>query len=1074
MLINPLSRPLDLIGDKAVNYIQDERRSIVNVDDRIFVPVYGPFYADSLEILDVTTGKVLKKNKDYQLLHLIKEATDASAKSVYAVIMITKQTITDIRYSYRVIGGRYSDLSGLYKDTIKLYANYKRPVFFTEITGLPNEFPPVPHTHHLFDLNGLGELVNALDLVINAIHSKDFQNWINVYTYLNAKIKDFNTYSKQVFSEIQESMNALIIKCGPFVGEYWAFANNVNPNTEYPFGDWERKGNYLLSGQMANDPSPLGSYEIASGYGLQAKCVAWWKFVKQRSNVSFKLTSNKDTINEGESVTFTLAVTGGVTGGENYKYTIGGVINQTGDFVINSSGLASLTITVPVDSNTNTIRNLNIKLTDYPFVYKDVEIIDVVKDGTYSIGFYKDQYGLVPTSAIDEGEYGYVVVKTTGIPNGTILQVITNGTVTNDDLYNPIPPTLTVNDNLAIIEIHPKLDFLTEGTEYLRVGVSSNNVVVPDVSTFFYIRDTSKTVTMDVYFANTTTSISELLETNEGSTIYLIIKTTNVLDNQPVLLQWSGSVDNSDFTNALPTSVNVINNSAVIPITVKLDETTEGVEILDVNVSLSTVFNMDKSIMLMDTSKGSGIDIRYSSNSIGTNSLVSVKEGDICYLVIRTDNDSFNGLLNLVWAGSATADDFLSELPVTIDIKNGYGFIKILVNPDETTEGNETLSVRVLKPNTSELLATQSVNIIDTSTSPTYSISFVNEQYQNITQTNEGDSIYALVETTQIVDGTVYYVQTLISDKEATSINNDVIDNVPTTIVIRDGKALLPINLKKNETINGDRNIQVRLKEGSINGNIIISGQLLLKDTSVVPTYTARWSSSFNTINNITSASAGQTIYLHIKTTSLATATPIYLEYGGAGLGQANLPNDFLQAHSSELLPRIVRVDSSGNAVVPIVISKTLLGNEALVIRLSLSRNASNVAPFLTSTLNLTKPTYALSFASNQAGSTTISTTKEGNTIYGVLRTTNVPNNTTFDIKVRIGNEDATVKNKDVTEEITRSITVINNIATFPIKLAKDNIVEGTEQLDFHLLYDYIAKDEVDTTFATATIPVTE
>ena len=134
----------------------------------------------------------------------------------------------------------------------------------------------------------------------------------------------------------------------------------------------------------------------------------------------------------------------------------------------------------------------------------------------------------------------------------------------------------------------------------------------------------------------------------------------------------------------------------------------------------------------MDTSKGSGIDIRYSSNSIGTNSLVSVKEGDTCYLVIRTDNDSFNGLLNLVWAGSATADDFLSELPVTIDIKNGYGFIKILVNPDETTEGNETLSVRVLKPNTSELLATQSVNIIDTSTSPTYSISFVNEQYQNI------------------------------------------------------------------------------------------------------------------------------------------------------------------------------------------------------------------------------------------------------------------------------------------------------------------------------------------------------
>ena len=1076
MLINPLSRPLDLVGDKDTNYVQDETHDIVETADRIFVPVHGPFYRDSLEIIDAVTVKKLVEGEDYKVLHLLQEITKLSTKEVFAVIYVTKKEISKISISYRLPGGKYSDLSGLYRDLIQSYGDYRKPVYWSETLGLPELYPVVPHKHSIMDLVEVGELTTALDLVINAIYSQDFENWVKVYDYLDEKIKAFYDYKDNIFGNLELRTNALLAKASPFPKEFWFFKESIDPNVDYPFGTWERRGDYLLYGQMPNETNPLSTFPVPSGAGLRARQVALWQYIKHTSILTHKLTVDKSSVPEGGSVTFTLTTTGGV-GGEIYRYAVSGALNQLGEIVVNSFGVGTATISVPINVNTNGLRKLKFTLVDQPFIFKEVDVIDVVTGPWFTIGFYKDQYGLSGTSTIVEGETGFVVVKTTNVPDGTVLNMIYEGNVDNSDLTISLPTNVTVYDNIAAIQVSPRLDKISDSNKYLRVGISVDNVIIPSVATTLYIRDTSRTATAITYWTNTPNSIIPVISSQEGSIGYLIIETTNIPTTVNASLTWSGSTLVSDFTNSLPTTV-LIDSSGrtIVPINFKADNLTEGLEVLDVTVSIGTDFEMNASIYIDDVSRNDNIDMRFSTNSIGTNNLSTVNEGSSIYLVIKTEDIPGEGKLKLVWSGSAGVYDFLTELPEYLVIKENYGYLNIIINTDNLTENIETLSVAVYDQAQTTLLATQSLIIIDSSTSPTYEILFsgANGKLMPVDSAKEGDVIYGVIKTTQIPDGTVMFIETLIGDQLATYVNGDVLSDVPKTVVMDAGYAYFPIHLRMDERQDGDKNILVRLRKDSPNSDVLTTGTILVKDTSVIPTYSLNWSAVYDKVTPITSAFAGQTIYAHIKTTSIAAGTALYLEYGQAGIGGVNLTTDFLQAHSSDILPRIVRIDGEGNAIVPITISKTLLGDIGLNLRLSLSRESTNATHVLTSVLPIGKATYAVTFASNPSGTATITNAKEGDTVYAVLHTTNVPNNTVFDVHVRIGNESALTINNDVSVDVSTKLTVVNNIGTVPITLVNDGIGEGIEQIDFHILYDHMSKDEEIIYFVTQTINLLE
>ena len=1076
MLINPLLRPLDLVGDKDVNYVQDESHEILETADRIFVPVHGPFYGKSLEVIDKVTMKKLVLGEDYKVLHILKEITKLSTKEVFAVIYIIKKEVSKVSISYRVPGGKYTDLSDLYRDLIKNYASYRKPVYWSEILGLPLVYPVVPHKHSIMDLVELGELTSALNSVINAIYSNDFENWLKIYEYLDGKLKVIKDYKSDIFASIELRANALLEKSSPFLKEFRFFNDTINPNAEYKYGVWERRGDYLLYGQMHNEASPLSTFDVPAVTGLQARQVALWQYMRHTAIMTHKLAVNKTAVLEGTNVTFTLTTTGGA-GGEIYKYVLSGAMHTTGEVTLNSSGVATLVVNVPTDPNTNGLRKLTMTLVEHPYVSKEVDVNYVAVGPQYRIGFYSDQTGLSSIDTVNEGGTGYVVIKGEGVPDGTVVNLIYNGDLTSDSLTVPLPVTVTIYDNRAAIQISPRLDKISDGNKYLRVGISLDNVIVPSIATMLYVRDTSKTPTAITYWTASATGMVPILSAQEGSIVYLVIETTNIPNTTNAKLTWSGSTSAADYVQTLPNTITISEtNRTVLPIILKADNLTEGLEVLDVLVGIGTDFQMNASIYVEDTSRNDNIDVRFSTNSIGTNSLSTVKEGTSIYLVIKTEDIPGEGKLKLVWSGTATIDDFATELPDTIDIKDNYGYLNIIVKADNLTEGDETLAVAVHDQAQTTLLATRSLTIVDTSTAPTYEVLFsgTSGKVTPITEATESDVVYGVIKTTQIPDNTVMFIETLIGDKLATYANGDVLIDVAKTAVIDAGYAYFPIHLRMDERKDGDKLITIRLRADSPDAEILTTNQLMVKDTSVIPTYNLQWSSTYDKVTAISAALAGQTIYAHVKTTSIVPGTALYLEYGQAGIGGTNLPTDFLQSHSSDILPRIVRIDGEGLAIVPIKISKTLVGNVALNLRLSLSRVVSNATHVITSVIPITKPTYTPSFASNPSGTTTITSATEGQTIHAVLRTTNVPNNTVFDVHVRIGNEVALASNKDVTTNVATKLTVVNNIGTIPIITVNDGVGEGTEQIDFHILYDHMSKDEEIIYFATQTINLLE
>ena len=1077
MLINPLPLPLDLVGDKETNYIANESHDIVSGADRIFVPARGPFYTGTLVVRDKTTSRLLVPNVDYKSLHLIKEVSTISGKEVCAALYITKKEISGVTIEYRVPGGKYTELSGLYIELINNYGNTRKNVKWDQILGLPVKYPTVPHTHHYLDIRDIGEAVSAADLIINAIYSRDFDKYLELYEYVNTKVAELNTYKAGKFAEIEEAGNRILAKASPYPKEFWLWRRAVDPNVEHPFGTWERRGDYLLYGQMANGNNRFGTFSVKSGPGLVAEKVSLWQYMSHNQALSHSITANRTYVDEGQSITFTLTVTG-VPAGTVLPYKLSGAMTGTGEFVTNAAGIATVTITTPVDNNTTGTKTLRMALANKEYIFKEVGVNDVVKGSKFSIALYSDQGGITNIGSVTEGSTAYIVVKTTAIPNGTIMSMIYGGNIVNDDLVVPLPDTVTINNNKAVIEISPKANQRTDGTRYISVGGSLDNYIIPSAATIVYVRDTSKDINGDVIWSNTDTGTSGIMSVSEGGSAYLVINTYNVSAGTPITLRWSGGTDASDFASSLPTSINAsATGKTALQISPKMDNVNEGIELLTVEVLVGTFSIGEATIMIDDTNSDSSLNIRFSTNSLGTNNTTEVKEGTGIYLVATTEDIPDLGFLRLEWVGTTNDDDFLTALPTEMPIKENNGYVNILINPDNLTEGTETLTV-IIRSENNVILGTRSIAILDTSTTPTYEI--IMSKTNNVSTAthassfNEGDILYAIIKTTQVPDGTTVYLDTLIGGVAATTVNRDVLYDVPKYITINDGHAIVDVHLSKDERADGVKNITMRLKEGGPNGELLATKTSNIADTSVVPTYSVRWTRDNNGSVNATSATAGQTVYAQISTTSLAAGTVIYLEYGGAGLGVDNVASDFLQKHSSTMLPRLVRVDSAGKATVPIVISKTLLGTVDLNLRLSLFRNAARTQSVHTSNLVVTKATYNITFSTNSNGTNPITTAREGQTIYAIIKTTNVPNNTIFDMHTRIGDEVARASNNDVTETVGTTVKIVNNIGSLPIKLKSDNVREGVEQLDVHILYDHMNKDTEMVYFATNTINITE
>lgn len=220
---------------------------------------------------------------------------------------------------------------------------------------------------------------------------------------------------------------------------------------------------------------------------------------------TYVLTANKSTMNEGESVIFSLTTTK-LDPGTIIPFTITGITvaditadSLTGNFVIDATGKASLTIVTIADYVTEVNMNMVVTL-DNLGISQSVTLNDTSRTPSYNIGWYSDAAGNNAITQINEGSTAYAVIKTQFVPNGTIVNVTLSGTgVTASDFTNSnLSGNITINNGIGYIAWTPISDNSTEGTEIVTVTAKIGNNTVS--SKILSIIDTSETPLSEAIF----------------------------------------------------------------------------------------------------------------------------------------------------------------------------------------------------------------------------------------------------------------------------------------------------------------------------------------------------------------------------------------------------------------------------------------------------------------------------------------------------------------------------------------------------------------------------------------------
>ena len=118
----------------------------------------------------LTLGPLLTAGVDYVPTMLQQDATRVSGKEVCQIVVITNQTLLgDVVLEYQAVGGDYSVSSDALEQLIETLNLDDRPVQWGEIIGLPSQYPPVDHLHHIQDFKGFGHIIDAIDELRNTM-----------------------------------------------------------------------------------------------------------------------------------------------------------------------------------------------------------------------------------------------------------------------------------------------------------------------------------------------------------------------------------------------------------------------------------------------------------------------------------------------------------------------------------------------------------------------------------------------------------------------------------------------------------------------------------------------------------------------------------------------------------------------------------------------------------------------------------------------------------------------------------------------------------------------------------------
>ena len=378
-----------------------------------------------------------------------------------------------------------------------------------------------------------------------------------------------------------------------------------------------------------------------------------------------------------------------------------------------------------------------------------VTVLDTSITIGYDVYFSSSSTGADRISQVSEGGTCFLIVKTVGVANGTVLGLGYSGSVNSDDFVNARASNVTINGNVGYVQYQIKQDRDTDGNESFVVTVSAGTTT-PTAS--ITVLDTSQAPTASAFWSSNAAGTSPVLQVLEGNSVWLIIDTVGINNGERLTLLESGysTTNLLDYTTPNTPYAVVQNNRAVREYKILADNSIEGTEVLTVQVQYNEIsirVLLSASINVVDTTQ------RISTYLVDVNK-TEANEGDEIVFTLTTTNVYAGAPFDWVLNGTVSSQDYTPSVTSgTLTIGNdGKATYAITLAQDLSLgEGNETINMVVKHTNGTVLATSPPVTIRDTSIAvPTYALTV------NTTSVNEGQSVIFTFQTTAVPAGTEF------------------------------------------------------------------------------------------------------------------------------------------------------------------------------------------------------------------------------------------------------------------------------------------------------------------------------
>jgi hypothetical protein len=567
--------------------------------------------------------------------------------------------------------------------------------------------------------------------------------------FTNASVGDSYSETWPDGKPIYSANKADLILTAPATGTYYV---------DVGAGDWSFRGYY-------GEGYGVGPYDLS---------------VRALPTYAARMTPpasrrDKSTVAEGDVLTATVSTTivpadttlywalsgTGITAGD---FSTGGL---TGSGKVSKTGGFSFSQTIAKDQATEGSETVELRLySDADRTLQVGQTASILILDTSRTPSYRTEFGIVsgvtftPVETIQEGasltarlsvtnpplDMVYYTLSGTGVAAGDFSKgsLVGSGRLVSGGIY--------VGDSFASLSVPLTLsrDKATEGDEVLRVAFYSDAALTTQLGTSTVVVIDKSTAAPPTYQVTASNAVVD-----EGGSVTATVKTTNV--DPGATLYWAASgtgITAADLSPAALTgSTKVGDDTASFAFTVANDQTTEGDEPLQIKLfsdaARTKQVGNTVTVTVRDTSKTPAYSL--------TPSLASIDEGAALATTVATTNVPVG--TQLYWSLSGTgikAADFSTGALTGSGTVGGDGTFVIAhtVASDKTTEGNETLQIKLFSDaaRTKQAGTTASVTINDTSkTPPPYAIT------PSLATVDEGGALTTTVATNGVASGTQLY-----------------------------------------------------------------------------------------------------------------------------------------------------------------------------------------------------------------------------------------------------------------------------------------------------------------------------